>query len=65
MRRRYLLLKRGICNCASGCVGARGDCDPPVNRAGLFIVSTESLSPAEREAIDDEAERLAVSVLYP
>ena len=64
VRLRCLLLKCGICNFASARADSFCDCELSMQRAGLFIVSRESVGAAELESINAEAERLAVPVLY-
>ena len=64
VRLRCLLLKCGVCNFASGRADECADCELSTPSAGLFIVSRETVTSAEMESINAEAERLAVPVLY-
>lgn len=60
-----LLLKSGLANFVSGQLDECGRCtnvDCP--RAGLFIVSRDTLNPREMDIISAEAARLDVPVLH-
>jgi hypothetical protein len=59
VRLKCMLLKCGMCNFVKGCMEKQVE----TSRAGLFIVSRDSVSEAQRLRIKAEARRLAVPVL--
>ena len=64
VRLRRLLLECGVCNFESCDAAICRGCDALLDRPGLFIVSRQSVIPADIETIDAEARKLAVPVLY-
>ncbi|MEW6732516.1 MAG: hypothetical protein AB1489_14400 [Acidobacteriota bacterium] len=58
-----LLMKCGICNFASKQINDCNQCDPCEEKAGLFIVSRESVTSAQMETICVKAKRLSVPIL--
>lgn len=58
-----LLLKCGVCKFANGCFNDSGHCTFADEKPGLFIVSRDSISDAQLETLNVEAQRWAIPIL--